>query len=96
MTHPGLEMASQSIAHSHPHDRPDTLLVNLVTFDRERSKSGMPNITEKTEWITNDRLMIHKKKLHVRDGDDLYEVVDLRDMDKHTGHNVVRATRWKD
>lgn len=97
MTHPGLEMASQNTAsHPHPYDRPDTLLVNLVTFDLERSKNGMPNITAKTEWITNDQLTIHKKKLHVRDGKNLYEVVDLREEEMYTGNNMMRATRWKD
>lgn len=87
-------MASQRT--THPQDRADTLLVRLVTINTERGESGLRNITEEKHWVTNDQLVIRRKKLHVQHEGELYEVQELRDQERYTGNDMVRATRWKD
>lgn len=94
LTHPDLEMASPGNAGLQDYDR--AMLVRLVTIDSERGENGLPNTTEEKQWITRDCLLIRHQRLHVQWGGELYDVQDLRDQEKYTGNNMMRATRWKD
>ena len=79
----------------HPHDRPDTLLVELRTIDT-RVPVDEPGRAQTTrEWITARNLVIHRKKLHVCFDGELYEVSRMRQsFGGLTGIDYWTASRW--
>ena len=79
----------------HPHDRPDMLLVELLTIEMHRDREDPLRCQAQREWVASDQLVIHRKQLHVKHRGHLYKVGRTAQPSCGlTGIDYWSATRW--
>ena len=80
---------------SHPHDSPDTILAELVTYDLACDFDNEFRCRSSNVWLTSEAFVVHRKKLHIRHRGHLFEVgLGMRHHCKVTGEEYLSAHRY--